>query len=260
LSELEPLTRLLFAGLWTIADREGRLLDRPRKIKAEVLPYDEYDVGSGLAQLEEHGFIRRYAVAGVCCIQIVNWSKHQSPHPREAPSELPAPPHQHGRAEPRPGNGLATARQRPGRPNPLIDRSSGSGSFNRSLEPRAARPRDRPTDIEPSDTERAQLVDKAVAFAQDIGDAAPEVMATELSRLFDEAGMPLEAFEELLAPVAQRTRERREVLERPGAYFVASARTAVGRVARRVSQHLARAPTTGAGARKGTLQQQAVPA
>ena len=40
LAELHPLGRLLFAGLWTIADREGRLEDRPKRIKTDVsLPY-----------------------------------------------------------------------------------------------------------------------------------------------------------------------------------------------------------------------------
>ncbi|SPP31372.1 hypothetical protein ARAF_0496 [Arsenophonus endosymbiont of Aleurodicus floccissimus] len=38
LAECEALARLLFAGLWTIADREGRLEDKHRKIKVMVLP------------------------------------------------------------------------------------------------------------------------------------------------------------------------------------------------------------------------------
>lgn len=41
LGKLPALTRLLFAGLWTISDREGRLEDRPMRIRAEVLPYDD---------------------------------------------------------------------------------------------------------------------------------------------------------------------------------------------------------------------------
>jgi hypothetical protein len=43
LAEIDPLGRLLFAGLWTIADREGRLEDRIKKIKAQILPYDDCD-------------------------------------------------------------------------------------------------------------------------------------------------------------------------------------------------------------------------
>jgi len=34
------LARLLYPGLWMLADREGRLEDRPLRIKAEILPYD----------------------------------------------------------------------------------------------------------------------------------------------------------------------------------------------------------------------------
>lgn len=80
LAEISPLGRLLFAGIWTIADREGRLDDRPKKIKAEVLPYDACDVERLLQDLHEVGFIRRYEAGGHRFIQVVKWSKHQNPH------------------------------------------------------------------------------------------------------------------------------------------------------------------------------------
>ncbi|MCC8421978.1 hypothetical protein LGZ99_22440 [Photorhabdus temperata] len=89
LAECEPLARLLFAGLWTIADREGRLEDKPRKIKAMVLPYDDTDCDKLLAQLHDKNFITRYAVDGNEFIQINNWKKHQNPHCKEAASEIP---------------------------------------------------------------------------------------------------------------------------------------------------------------------------
>lgn len=89
LAEVAPLGRLLFAGLWTLADREGRLLDRPRKIKAELLPYDDADIDALLAALAERGFLARYQADGVQVIQIVNWSKHQQPHVNERASDLP---------------------------------------------------------------------------------------------------------------------------------------------------------------------------
>ena len=38
LLSLSPLHRLLFAGLWCMADRNGILEDRPAKIKIEVKP------------------------------------------------------------------------------------------------------------------------------------------------------------------------------------------------------------------------------
>lgn len=91
LAEIEPLGRLLFAGLWTIADREGRLEDRPKKIKIEVLPYDDCDCDKLLQELHNRGFIVRYLVNGAQYIQIVNWSKHQNPHIKETASTIPAP-------------------------------------------------------------------------------------------------------------------------------------------------------------------------
>lgn len=91
LAELPALTRLLFIGLWTICDREGRLEDRPRKIKAEALPYDDHDVDAALTALHQSGFILRYVSGGVRCIQVVNWAKHQNPHMKEAESSIPAP-------------------------------------------------------------------------------------------------------------------------------------------------------------------------
>lgn len=91
LGELPALTRLLFAGIWTLCDREGRLEDRPKKIKAEVLPYDNCDPEAMLQDLEQHGFIRRYAAGGFKAIQVVAWKKHQNPHVKEAASTIPAP-------------------------------------------------------------------------------------------------------------------------------------------------------------------------
>ena len=43
LAELPIEARLLFIGLWTIADREGRMEDRPKQIKMELFPADSLD-------------------------------------------------------------------------------------------------------------------------------------------------------------------------------------------------------------------------
>lgn len=91
LCELEPLARLLFAGLWTICDRAGRTEDRPARIKIQILPYDNCDVDQLLQQLHARHFIERYEVDGVRLIQVVAWDKHQSPHFKESSSTLPAP-------------------------------------------------------------------------------------------------------------------------------------------------------------------------
>jgi len=91
LAELPYAARLLFAGLWCLADREGRLEDRPKRIKAEVLPYDDEDVDALLTALAEAGFVQRYEVDGTRYIQVVNFAKHQKPNHREAASTIPPP-------------------------------------------------------------------------------------------------------------------------------------------------------------------------
>lgn len=106
LVELDFATRLLFAGLWTIADREGRLEDRPKKIKIGVFPCDNVDIEVMLQELNRFGFIKRYEIDGQKYIQVINWHKHQSPHHTEKESDIPDE------------NGEITVKERrmPGRP------------------------------------------------------------------------------------------------------------------------------------------------
>ena len=92
LAEVDFATRLLFIGLWTEADREGRLEDRPRRLKMALFPADNVDIEKMLADLDHLGFITRYTVGSFKAIQIVNWSKHQNPHVKEAKSTIPAMP------------------------------------------------------------------------------------------------------------------------------------------------------------------------
>jgi hypothetical protein len=91
LVELEPIIRLLFIGLWTLADREGRLEDRPKRIKMALFPADDLDIDRALTALTAKGFIIRYEVGEARCIQVTNFCKHQSPHVKEQASTIPAP-------------------------------------------------------------------------------------------------------------------------------------------------------------------------
>lgn len=91
---LNPTERLFFLGLWTIADREGRLEDKPREIKLFTIPYDRFDVDAALQKCHEaKGILERYEVNGKRYIQInpEAWAKHQSIHANEKPSVLPLP-------------------------------------------------------------------------------------------------------------------------------------------------------------------------
>lgn len=87
--ELPYEARLLFIGLWTLADREGRLENRPKKIKMSLLPADDINVAEQLENISKYGFIEFYNADGTDVIQIVNFVKHQTPHGLEKDSELP---------------------------------------------------------------------------------------------------------------------------------------------------------------------------
>jgi len=97
LGECSPVSRLLFVGLWCCADREGRLLDRPKQVKAQVFPYDNVNIDEHLGELTRWGLIERYDVGGVKIIAIPKFLKHQRPHVKEKSSELPGK-----QAEPQP--------------------------------------------------------------------------------------------------------------------------------------------------------------
>lgn len=90
LGQEDPMISLLYISLWTLADKAGRLMDIPIRIKAETFPYREnLDVNGYLTVLSRLGFIRRYEVDGFKVIQILTFEKHQNPHHTEKPSELP---------------------------------------------------------------------------------------------------------------------------------------------------------------------------
>lgn len=92
LADLGPYAVILFQGLWCMADREGRLEDRPRRIGVEILPYyEDIDVDELLTALDQAGFIDRYTHGSDGFIQVTNFTKHQNPHKRESDSSIPAP-------------------------------------------------------------------------------------------------------------------------------------------------------------------------
>jgi hypothetical protein len=89
LGTADPLYTILFEGLWVLADREGRLENRPLRIKAEIFPYREgLDIVAMLGWLEAKSFIASYKIKGEPFIQILKFVKHQNPHKNEAPSAI----------------------------------------------------------------------------------------------------------------------------------------------------------------------------
>jgi hypothetical protein len=99
--ELSPLARLFFIGLWTQADREGRLIDDPRRLKARLFPFDDVDVDKLATELHQKDMIRRYKtrqavdkhgepLKNTAFIWIRKFTLHQRPHPKEPESVIPA--------------------------------------------------------------------------------------------------------------------------------------------------------------------------
>jgi hypothetical protein len=90
LGQADPLYTLIFIGCWCAADREGRLEDRPARLRVELSPYRKFDIEAALTWLKVNGFIDRYSVDGVAIIQVLKFAVHQRPHSNEVPSVLPA--------------------------------------------------------------------------------------------------------------------------------------------------------------------------
>lgn len=92
MARVPPWVRLLFIGLWNLADEEGRLRGSAKYVGAQVFPYDEgIDVEAGLRMLEELGRVVRYQHDGEAFLWVCHFSQHQKTDPRLT-SKLPAPP------------------------------------------------------------------------------------------------------------------------------------------------------------------------
>lgn len=92
---LTPMHRLLFMGLISNADDEGRLQGHPALVKSMIFPYDvditHQQVEKWLIDLHNEGLILIYEVGKQRYIWIRNFLKYQQIN-RPTPSKLPAPP------------------------------------------------------------------------------------------------------------------------------------------------------------------------
>ena len=83
LPELQPLARLLFIGLWTVADFKGCFEYKPKRLKVQLLPYDNCDIEQLVSDLDKSGFIAIYSVHDQQYGKVLNFNKHQNPHKNE---------------------------------------------------------------------------------------------------------------------------------------------------------------------------------
>ena len=83
--------RVAFMGLFTCCDRDGRFKWHPRRLKTDILPYDDVDPEQVFNILAQYGFIKKYEYQGQFYGYIPSWHKHQHVNNRESKSTLPAP-------------------------------------------------------------------------------------------------------------------------------------------------------------------------
>jgi hypothetical protein len=84
---------LVFAGLFTVADKSGRFEWKPRTLKLDILPFLDFDMDKTLGLLRKAGFVVQYEVNGRLYGLIPSFSGHQRITGKEAttPSRYPSP-------------------------------------------------------------------------------------------------------------------------------------------------------------------------
>ena len=98
IAALSDADRLLFIGLWSYVDDQGRGKDDVALIVAALFPHDMVanpldtvaKVRDGLARLHAANLILRYTVASRTYFLVTGWSKHQKVD-KARPSRLPEP-------------------------------------------------------------------------------------------------------------------------------------------------------------------------
>lgn len=85
---LTPMARLLYVALWCEADKEGRLVWKPRTFKLRYFPADDCDIDALARELVASRLVVPY---GDGLAYIPQFRKHQHINPRESASTLPEP-------------------------------------------------------------------------------------------------------------------------------------------------------------------------
>lgn len=92
--------RILFEAYWCMADREGRIEDRPSRVASFAFPpmgnqklqaAARRDVITWRNLLVDAGMLLRYEVDDLPYLLVTNFKEHQKPHQNETKSVLPAP-------------------------------------------------------------------------------------------------------------------------------------------------------------------------
>lgn len=88
--------RMLYMGLWNLADEAGRCRGGVRYIKGQIFPYDDDltadRVDALLCELASASKVLRYRVGDDHYLFLPNLARHQPLQPDKTPSKLPEPP------------------------------------------------------------------------------------------------------------------------------------------------------------------------
>ena len=85
---LSAFARLLYVAIWCEADKEGRLLWKPKTLKMRYFPADDIDIHEVAGEILEAGLVCLY---GDGLAYIPTFRTHQHLNPRESASKLPDP-------------------------------------------------------------------------------------------------------------------------------------------------------------------------
>jgi hypothetical protein len=88
--------RLLYVGLWNLADEHARLRGDPRFVKGQLFAYDDdltpKAIEALLDELADAGKVQRYQSGSSTYLFLPNLAKHQRLEAAKVESRLPAPP------------------------------------------------------------------------------------------------------------------------------------------------------------------------
>ena len=139
IAECSPNARLTFIGLWNFSDDNGVHPAKPKTLKAELYPMDDFsaaDIAEWVAELVRVGLLVEFESEGLAYWHITGWTKHQK---IDRPScKYPVPPERNSESDPPPlGEDSTNARRAP---PPGVDRSG----VDRSGVEKATSPKARP--------------------------------------------------------------------------------------------------------------------
>lgn len=80
-NQLDQAGKLIFIGMITLANDQGKLRADPRILKSKVFPYNNIDlqnVEKAVQQIADLGMITYYEVAGEHFARLSNWNKYQT--------------------------------------------------------------------------------------------------------------------------------------------------------------------------------------